>query len=95
MGLDAAKASGWNSSKTVNTVTLSQYLQAVKVDCQLLQILCQFIQKCTKNIVNTYESDKESQKNIENVSRLCYGSNITGNVTGNNTGNVTKTEPSH
>ncbi len=40
MGLDAAKASGWNSSKTVNTVTLSQYLQAVEVDCLLLQILC-------------------------------------------------------
>lgn len=40
--------------------------------------------------MNTYESDKESQKNIENVSRLCYDSNITGNVTGNNTGNVTK-----
>ena len=55
----------------------------------------QFIQKCTKNIVNTYESDKESQKNIENVSRLCGDSNITENVTGNNTGNVTKTEPSH
>lgn len=42
-----------------------------------------------------HKSDKESQKNIENVSRLCYDSNITGNVTGNNTGNVTKTEPSH
>lgn len=40
MGLDAAKASRWNSSKTVNTLALSQYLQAVKVDCQLLQILC-------------------------------------------------------
>ena len=95
MGLDAAKASGWNRSKTVNTVTLSQYLQAVKVDCQLLQILCNSYKNAQKNIVNTYESDKESQKNIENVSRLCYDSNITGNVTGNNTGNVTKTEPSH
>ena len=42
--------------------------------------------------MNTYESDKESQKNIENVSRLCGDSNITGNVTGNNTGNETKND---
>ena len=42
--------------------------------------------------MNTYESDKESQKNIENVSRLCYDSNITGNVTGNITGNDTKND---
>lgn len=42
--------------------------------------------------MNTYESDKESQKNIENVSRLCYDSNITGNVTGNNTGNDTRND---
>ncbi len=39
MGLDAAKASRWNSSKTVNTLALLQYLQAVEVDCLLLQIL--------------------------------------------------------
>ena len=49
MGLDAAKASRWNCSKTVNTVTLSQYLQAVKmdcqVDCQLLQMLCNLYKK--------------------------------------------------
>lgn len=52
MGLDAAKASRWNSSKTVNTVILSQYLQAVKmdcqVDCQLLQILCNLYKNAQK-----------------------------------------------
>ena len=92
MGLDAAKASGWNSSKTVNTVTV---FAGSKGGLSTPANTVQFIQKAQKNIVNTYESDKESQKNIENVSRLCYDSNITGNVTGNNTGNVTKTEPSH
>lgn len=48
MGLDAAKASRWNSSKTVNTVTLLQYLQAVKVDCQLLQMLCNLYKNVQK-----------------------------------------------
>ena len=48
MGLDAAKASRWNSSKTVNTLTLSQYLQAVEVDCLFLQILCKSYKNAQK-----------------------------------------------
>ena len=66
MGLDAAKASGWNSSKTVNTVTLSQYLQAVKVDCQLLQILCNLYKNAQK-YCEYIRTVIKSRKNIENV----------------------------